>query len=275
MLVGKDDSMKGKTVTFITMLSVLASGLWLLGLVWTMNDQFFSRPAGKTVSPISEAETEKETEGFRIVALGDSLTRGTGDQSGNGYVGYVMDELKNKADQPVILSNLAIKGQRSPQLADQLQQPEIQRQIQQADVIVMTIGGNDLFQSGKVLEDLSEEQVSTSKERYLAKLNQIFRDVRTLNQEAAVFHIGLYDPFNDLEDAKTTSKIVREWNFDSAQAAAAYEKIVSVPTYDLFELHVNEYLYSDKFHPNAEGYKLIAERVSSLITFSEEADSGE
>jgi lysophospholipase L1-like esterase len=35
----------------------------------------------------------------------------------------------------------------------------------------------------------------------------------------------------------------------------------------LFQLKVDDYLYTDKFHPNAKGYKLIAERVASLITW--------
>jgi lysophospholipase L1-like esterase len=40
----------------------------------------------------------------------------------------------------------------------------------------------------------------------------------------------------------------------------------------LFEQNVNDYLFSDKFHPNSEGYKLIGERLSSLIVFSEEGN---
>jgi lysophospholipase L1-like esterase len=63
--------------------------------------------------------------------------------------------------------------------------------------------------------------------------------------------------------------VVREWNFASAETAANYQKTVVVPTFDLFELNVNDYLYSDQFHPNSQGYKLIGERLATLITFSE------
>ena len=73
-----------------------------------------------------------------------------------------------------------------------------------------------------------------------------------------------------MPDASTTSSIVRDWNFQSAETAASFENIVYVPTFDLFQLQVENYLYTDQFHPNTEGYMLIAERVASLINFEQE-----
>jgi lysophospholipase L1-like esterase len=134
----------------------------------------------------------------------------------------------------------------------------------------MTIGGNDLFQGGQALENLSSAKNDQAKASYLENLDKVIQEIRKVNSEASVYYVGLYNPFNDLEDAKTTSAIVRQWNFDSAEIAAKYPKVVMVPTFDLFEQNVNDYLYSDKFHPNSEGYKLIGERLSSLIVFSGE-----
>lgn len=264
----KDGTVKVTTVKVITILSILASGLWLAGLGMTIKDQFFHG----AVSPVKEShlgETANDKkERFYLVALGDSLTRGTGDESGKGYVGYVLDELKGKTKQPISMANLAIKGQRSAGLVKQLQQIEVRRQLQQADVILMTIGGNDLFQGGETLSHFSIDRINKAKVDYLQNLDTIFKTIRTVNPQAIVFYIGLYNPFNDLRDAKTTSAIVRQWNFDSAEIAARYPNIIAVPTFDLFELHVNDYLYSDKFHPNKEGYKRIGERVASLITLT-------
>jgi lysophospholipase L1-like esterase len=260
---------KVNSVKLISALSVLASGVWLVGLWFTIKDQFFYE-AARPVKEISlEDVAEEQKDGFQIVALGDSLTRGTGDESGKGYVGYVLDELKTKTKQTIYVKNLAIKGQKSAGLVSQLQQVEVQRQIQQADVILMTIGGNDLFQGGETLSHFSLKRINQAKAKYLQNLHTIFKTIRNLNQDAVVFYVSLYNPFNDLADAKKTSAIVREWNFDSAEVAANYPKIIVVPTFDLFELNVNDYLYSDHFHPNKEGYKLIGERVASLITFAE------
>ncbi|MGM0923063.1 MAG: SGNH/GDSL hydrolase family protein [Bacillota bacterium] len=263
--------MKINTAKFIAILSVLATVLWIFGLGWTINDYFFSKPDAlvKQDSP-AEAKVSGTDEDYQIVALGDSLTRGTGDQSGEGYIGYLVDELKEKTEREIKLSNLAIKGQVSDQAVKQLQKPEIRRQVRAADTIVMTIGGNDLFQGGQALENLSSAKNEQAKASYLENLDKVIQEIRKVNSEASVYYVGLYNPFNDLEDAKTTSAIVRQWNFDSAEIAAKYPKVVMVPTFDLFEQNVNDYLYSDKFHPNSEGYKLIGERLSSLIVFSGE-----
>ncbi|USK33487.1 SGNH/GDSL hydrolase family protein [Bacillus sp. F19] len=263
--------MKINTAKFITILSVLATVLWIFGLGWTINNYFFSKPDSQVKQDsTAEAKVSGTDEDYQIVALGDSLTRGTGDQSGKGYIGYLVDELKEKTEREIKLSNLAIKGQVSDQTVKQLQKPEIRRQVKAADAIVMTIGGNDLFQGGQALENLSSAENDQAKASYLMNLDKIIQEIRKVNSEAAVYYVGLYNPFNDLEDAKTTSAIVRQWNFDSAEIAAKYPKVVMVPTFDLFEQNVNDYLYSDKFHPNSEGYKLIGERLSSLIVFSGE-----
>ncbi|MTH54634.1 GDSL family lipase [Bacillus mangrovi] len=263
-----------RSVKIITVLSLAACLLWAGSLVYAVNSQLFGGegpppvkpPAGDIAEPLS-----KEGE-YKVVGLGDSLTKGIGDEDGKGYAGYALDELKKKTEQEIQFTNLAVGGFTSAQLEEQLQQPEIRRQVSQADSIIMTIGGNDLFAGGEVMNNLSADAVKETRTGFLSRLGNIFKQIQAVNPEAQVFYVGLYNPFNDLSSSKVTSGIVREWNFFAAEEAAKYKNTVSVPTYDLFEQNVNDYLYDDKFHPNAEGYKLIGERLSSLITFSREGD---
>ncbi len=229
---------------------------------------YFNKPGKPPGMETKHVETAaKENDQFDVVALGDSLTRGTGDPKGKGYVGALIDHLEEKSDQRIFLSNLGIKGQTSVQLADQVKQQEVQRQVKTADVILITIGGNDLFRGGQALVNLNTDEVKESEEKYVQNVNSILTNLRSVNAEADIFLIGLYNPFIELDDAELTSKIVRDWNYESAEVSAKYPKTVFVPTFDLFQLKVDDYLYTDKFHPNAEGYQLIAERVASLITW--------
>ncbi|WLR57452.1 SGNH/GDSL hydrolase family protein [Mesobacillus subterraneus] len=247
--------------------SVLSLILMLFSLGWTIQNQFFSNGASGAIEQVKPVKENTEKDGKVVVAIGDSLTRGTGDDSGKGYIGYLVDELKEKSKEKIMIHNFGVKGYRSNQLLDQLKQKEIQRKIQEADYILITIGGNDLFQSGQTFLQMDEQSIAQTKESFLINLESILKEIRTINDSAVIFHMGLYNPFIDLNDSELTTKIVRDWNYDSNQLLDQNEKAVYVPTFDLFQLSVNDYLYTDKFHPNAEGYRLIAERVASLITW--------
>jgi lysophospholipase L1-like esterase len=263
--------MKKNMISIITIVSILSALLFLFGFGWVLKDQLIEAKGNqhikKQVSTIANKSPNHKQ--LQIAAFGDSLTRGTGDPEGKGYIGYLINELKKETKKPILISNSAIKGQTSSQLITQLKGPEIKRQVRNADLILLTIGGNDLFQGGEVLAHLDPAIMKQAEKPYLSNLKQIYTTIRSLNKSATIFHIGLYNPFIDLEKSKLTSTVVRHWNFDSANLASNYKKVVYVPTFDLFELNVNDYLFSDKFHPNAAGYKLIGERVASLITFSE------
>ncbi|WP_147534750.1 SGNH/GDSL hydrolase family protein [Bacillus marasmi] len=257
--------MRNKSVLLVAITSVLASLICIVGLGITLFD-YFDTPSKPIKKEVVNTEPKKDKDRVQIVALGDSLTRGTGDLEGKGYVGYLVTQLEEKTERKLALSNLGIKGLRSEQLVKQVKQEEIKRQVENADILLITIGGNDLFRGGEGLADMSSGSLQPIESAYTQNLQAIFTELRSVNKEAEIFFIGLYNPFIDLENAAETSKVVRAWNYNSAEISAGFPNTVFVPTFDLFQLNVNDYLFSDKFHPNTEGYQLIAERVASLIT---------
>ncbi|WP_235841995.1 SGNH/GDSL hydrolase family protein [Neobacillus fumarioli] len=258
--------MNKKFIRLITAIGALFCLVWIIGLGVTFKAYYANKP-DKIPKVTKVPEAPKSKKELRIVALGDSLTRGTGDETGKGYVGDIVDEVKKKTKRPVLLINLGINGQTSSQLRQQVQQIEVGRQLQMADCILLTIGGNDLFRGGQGLQDYQTKQINVIEKHYLDNLKFILQQIRKNNQTANVFFIGLYNPFMDLAQGKEMAKVIRHWNYDSAEVSASFNKVVFVPTFDLFELKVNDYLYSDKFHPNTKGYRLIAERVASLLTW--------
>ncbi|MFJ5761333.1 SGNH/GDSL hydrolase family protein [Neobacillus sp. NPDC093182] len=258
--------MNKNVIRSVTMVSVFFCLLWLVGLGLAVSEYYAGKP-DKIPEKTNIEKKEDKKDGLHIVAIGDSLTRGTGDETGKGYVGVLMDEMKEKSKQDVRLTNLGVSGQRSDQLKEQIQQTEVKRQLQSADMILVTMGGNDLFRGGQGLQELDTADIADIEKKFLENMNFIFQQIRASNSEANVFFIGLYNPFIDLEQGKEMSAVVRHWNYQSAELSAAFPKIVFVPTFDLFELKVNDYLYTDKFHPNTKGYRLIAERVASLLTW--------
>jgi lysophospholipase L1-like esterase len=260
---------RSKKVKIISILSISLAALWIISFGWAVKDYYGAD--AKDVPKETHAPLQKRyNDELTIVAMGDSLTRGTGDETGKGYVGLVTEEIKKRFKGNVIVHNLGIKGQTSAQLLKQVKQTEIQRQISAADTVLITIGGNDLFQQGQTLMSFDEDAISLLQNEYLKNLKFVFSDIRKANSHASIFLVGLYNPFIDLEDSAETSRVVREWNFQTAELASVFPKTVFVPTFDLFQLSAGDYLYTDKFHPNKTGYRLIAERVTPLIKWEEQ-----
>ncbi|WP_428910511.1 SGNH/GDSL hydrolase family protein [Niallia sp. Krafla_26] len=265
--------MKNTSVRITTIIAVLLSFLWIFGFAWSIQDSTFGHGEDVEEKATSQSE-ENGTRELTVLALGDSLTRGTGDETGQGYVGMVTTQLKEELDN-VFVHNLGISGQTSTQLLKQLSEKNIIRQVEQADVILMTIGGNDLFQGGETLSNLDFENIKSLQEQYLKNLEQIFTTIRNHNEQGTVFILGLYNPFIELDPTNVTNEVVRGWNYSTETLTGKFEKVVFVPTFDLFQLSVNDYLYTDYFHPNQAGYELIGERLAPLITWEKEVESDE
>lgn len=255
--------MHSRKVRLITGFATLTCLLWLFGLGWAVKDYLIGTQS-PALSPSASEQPVIPSEELKIVALGDSLTRGTGDIEGKGYVGYVSDQLK-QSGMEISLINLGIKGLTSPELAKQLKENEISRQIGQADVVLMTIGGNDLFLGGQTLSDISEASIASLGDAFLINLEAIITNVRAVNTEATVYLLGLYNPFSEFDDGELLSEVVRGWNYKAAELLAQDTKTVLVPTFDIFQRNVNDFLFTDHFHPNEKGYRLMAKRVADLI----------
>ncbi|WP_166241491.1 GDSL-type esterase/lipase family protein [Paenibacillus turpanensis] len=201
---------------------------------------------------------------INIVALGDSLTRGTGDETGKGYVGYTQEKLSKLYKKPVfVLANYAVSGYTSTQLLQDLQSKSgIADTLKQAHVVLLTIGGNDLFAFGT---EPSLEKVRANVEPTLDRLKQILTLLHEVNPKARVIYVGLYNPFIDIPELRILSLEAAAWNNKAYEIVHQWEQMTMVPTYDLFEQRVSDYLSSDHFHPNGLGYERIAERIVQVL----------
>lgn len=258
--------------------------IWILaGLIGLMATCLFVVGFGYGVHaiinpPKSEEQSHKpdELEGrsgveqknqIQIVALGDSLTAGTGDSNGKGYVLHLRDKLQNEIDKPVhVLNNLAVPGYVTDQLLQDLDKKSTQDALAAADIIVFTIGGNDLFAGGDGLftnggEEFSPKAAEKRLEPALAKIKRIFEKIHQANPKATVLYPGLYHPFLDLDSQREGAFIIQQWNDQVFRIMNKYDHMHFIPTYDLFEQNLNHYLFTDHFHPNSAGYERIADRM--------------
>ncbi|WP_082235234.1 GDSL-type esterase/lipase family protein [Halobacillus massiliensis] len=199
-----------------------------------------------------------------LFALGDSLTYGVGDESGNGYAENLGELLTENKEGKVTVQNFGIPGQQTDGLLEQINRPDIQSQLSDAEYFVIFIGTNDLIKhNGNDLQPLYKERIQKGKEDYVNNLTEIFEIIREENPDAPILFLGLYNPYPDSAEIE---EVVTEWNDTSQEIVGDYEKIKFISTNDLFQEKSTEY-FSDELHPNKKGYDLITQKILEEYDF--------
>ncbi len=231
-------------------------------------------------------ETEKRIEMIRLSAVGDSLTEGIGDTTKSG--GYLPLLQKNLADMYPVdvfqIENFGKSGDRSDQILKRLKKnEEMQQSVQQANAILLTVGGNDLLQAiqPKIFSKMTTKRLESEKETYYGRLEKLYAELRKLNPDAPIYQLGIYNPFYlNFSDITELQEMVDFWNKSSQNFVNEQENAYFVPINDdiyqgIPEIEksddkkkelkssdsssLNDFISSeDTFHPNNLGYQIIA-----------------
>src|SRR5699024_5402039 len=207
-----------------------------------------------------------------VVAIGDSLTEGVGDETNNGgYVG-IIDDIVNEKKQVATFDNFGKRGNRSEQMLERMEYPDIDSALRDADVILITIGANDIMKI--VRENITNLQIEAFKrerEKYEERLRDIFDGMVERNDHADIYLLGFYNPFKRYFKIRELDTIVNEWNKTGKDLSHEYDQISFIPTKDLFDdAEEDEELFAeDNYHPNIKGYQKMAKRVLEYVSGKE------
>ncbi|MBM6616802.1 SGNH/GDSL hydrolase family protein [Bacillus suaedaesalsae] len=211
----------------------------------------------------------------KIVSIGDSLTEGVGDETENGgYVGILNNTFEDN-ELNITIENLGKRGNRTDQLLKRLDKKEIATAIKDADIVLITIGANDIM---KVVRsnytNLRIEPFQKEKIGYVERLTAIFNKINELNPDSQIYLIGFYNPFElYFSDIEQLEIILDDWNQTGKSVTEEFENVYYIPTEDLFSTKTSNLLADDNFHPNTSGYKLMAQRVIEYLNkYNEEAE---
>ncbi|WP_342551633.1 GDSL-type esterase/lipase family protein [Paenibacillus sp. FSL R7-0652] len=261
----------------VSTISIAATLLLLFGFGYAIKDVIY--PQGdsklndgqKAVGSAQEAPngTNKgivEDGKIRMAVIGDSLARGTGDDEGLGFVRRAGNLLKDEGYDVQVLNNLGVNGLRTDALLKKLDEQGVKYVLEQSNFILLSIGANDLFQGGQVLQGEdppTAEKLAAALPETSKRLQEILKKVKEINPNAQIMYIGLYNPFGNVKDLeKPGNAVVAAWNDAAMSILNNEDKMSLVPTFDLFENHLDEYLSSDHFHPNGQGYQQMAVRIA-------------
>ncbi|MGZ7444215.1 GDSL-type esterase/lipase family protein [Paenibacillus sp. TH7-28] len=251
--------------------SAISTLLLLTGFLFAVMD--IAKPAllnGAESALPPKTEQPAAAGNWDVTAIGDSLAKGTGDDTGNGFARRTVELLKAQGTSSMLINNLGINGMTTEELLASLDDQGVRYALGQSGIILLSIGGNDLFKGAEQLT--SGEQLPTPAEldTSIAKASEYFRQavgkLHEINPQAALVYVSLYNPFSDLKEMrKLGDDAVMRWNEMALKALAPYNGTLVVPTYDLFTHNSARYLSSDHFHPNGDGYQAIAERIVQSI----------
>lgn len=205
------------------------------------------------------------TEDKFLVGLGDSLTQGVGDElKMGGYLSRLATKMSTfQGVRKIELINEGKRGLRSNQLLDKLKFGDLEAPLQKADLIVVSIGGNDIMRIVKkdlfrLRVDSFQKELISFKKRY----RQILTEVRMVNQEAPIVLLGLYNPFSVVvAEDNEFDQIMIDWNTEILNVANDDVNACYVPVDDLFESNENMVYHTDFFHPNSKGYEQMTNRI--------------
>ncbi|PWW29529.1 lysophospholipase L1-like esterase [Cytobacillus oceanisediminis] len=231
----------------------LLAGVLILGLAVYLSVTFFG-------------EEKKADSGKMIVAFGDSLTYGFGDETKEGYIGRLQSKLSRAyPDKTYEIKNYGVYGYKSSDVLKQVLKPKVAQDLKEADMFIVYIGTNDLLKSnGGDLYPLHHEKLVEAKDVYEDKLNGILETLETANNDAPIILLGLYNPY---PDGDKIEKYIDHWNESIQKTAEQDESITYISTNELFKGKNKKQYFSDSLHPNGKGCELIADKILNEYSF--------
>ncbi len=211
----------------------------------------------------SEEGDERPKESSEILILGDSIGFGLGDEENLGIEKRYLDLISKKDGNKKGITNISVPGYESKDLVSLMEGGENNTSISSASLIIISIGGNDI--NRLEMEDNIRLTVAFEEalKKYQTNLKLIIKGIRGINPDAQLAFIGLYDPYSKEEAEKT--RLLLEWNYETRLIVNSDVKCAYIPTYELFEYHLNDYLSPDEFHPSGLGYQVIAEELNRVL----------
>ena len=244
----------------------------------------------------ANSEAEPKMEILRISAVGDSLTEGIGDTTHTGgYVPLIQTDLsENFPIEVVQADNFGKSGDRSDQILKRIKKnDEMRESIEKADVILLTVGGNDLMKviTSQIFNKISLKKFVTPREKYQKQLEKLYTEIRAINPDAPIYQLGIYNPFyKSFSEIVEMQEIVDFWNEGSREFVEDQENAYFVPindeiynglpdpvevtdstaevaTKDLINDLISE---EDSFHPNNLGYQIISNAFRAKMESTKE-----
>ncbi len=252
----------------LSFMSVALSIVFILGFIFSVNisnskDKDYIEKPMENLKDISEEGDKVMDDSSEIIIMGDSIGFGVGDEENLGIGKRYLDLINKKEKTQIDITNISVPGYTTDELVDLVKSEENKYSISNADLIIISIGGNDLNRLNYEDNLAKNIEFKEALKKYKENLEFIITEIRSINTDAQLAFIGLYNPYSG--EVAEKSRVLLEWNYETRLIVDSDFKFVYIPTYELFQYHLDEYLSLDDFHPSAAGYQIIAEELYRIL----------
>ncbi|MGZ5446222.1 MAG: GDSL-type esterase/lipase family protein [Thermoanaerobaculia bacterium] len=212
---------------------------------------------------LAEARARLDDGVLRAVVLGDSVARGAGDERGRGIPGALDTELRELGIRAAAVVNLGVNGARTADLQKLLTQTAARSTVRTADILIVSIGGNDLYGDprARLLATLFPDHRQA---RTLVRVQRIVGRLREANPGVRICLLGLYNPYRRSAAGAWLDRQVNQWDARLIARFAANRGVTVIRIVDLLQRD-DRISALDRFHPGAAGYAAIAGRIASSL----------
>jgi lysophospholipase L1-like esterase len=200
---------------------------------------------------------------MRVVVLGDSVARGAGDEKGLGLPGWLNHDLRATPAGPASTVNLGINGGRTLNVAHLLRERGARNSIAQANLVVMSIGGNDLY-GDSLARLMTTLWPWYQRERTLSRVASLVAQIRQINRGARIYILGLYNPYEASGASRWIDVQVNLWDGALIQRLSEMRGVTVIRIADVLA-RADRLSPIDHFHPGTLGYAAIARRIADTF----------
>lgn len=242
----------------------------------------------KKDSQLKDSDFFKQSQSsLNYLAIGDSLTEGIGDESNQGgFVPLLAQDIESHFNIQVTASNFGVAGNTSQQILDRMKDdPNLKKALESADLITVTVGGNDIMAVVRQnLSTLDESSFLEASKDYQNHLREMISLAKKGNKRVKIYILGLYNPFFlNFPQIKEMQSIIDDWNEMTKAVTSDYSNVHFVPINDRLYKGIdgkdgvvqsdgnqkkvlNDALFSgDHFHPNHIGYQIMSDTVLETL----------
>ena len=221
--------------------------------------------------------TEPAEDKLNFVVLGDSIAAGYGIESEvDRYANIVANNKEYD------LNNLAVSGHKSADLLKLVKEDsKVKSGVEKADIISVSIGGNDfLHDLNAIITNLTlygaeSKYVKNIIENLNTNLNGIITEIRKLNPDTVIILQTVYNPLAiknvyGITIIPAFAQVYAVFNSVFISVADANENVYVADVYTAFandyaENNNPEIIQDDGIHPSVSGHKIISDVLLSEI----------